>query len=132
MSTPFHHDMRSLGYLAFPFAMTAQGGAECGLEAHLRDIIIQIIFTSPGERVFRPEWGFGARRYVFEPNREALWEVVRARLASAVTDALAGFADPASVKVDIGSGGAAGDTMAVRISYTLAMVSRPQTHVFEV
>ena len=39
---------------------------------HIRDMIEQILFTSPGERVNRPDFGCGIPRLVFAPNSNAL------------------------------------------------------------
>lgn len=41
-------------------------------EGHLRDLIEQVLFTSPGERVNRPDFGSGLLRLVFAPNGEEL------------------------------------------------------------
>jgi uncharacterized protein len=35
---------------------------------HIRDLIEQVLFTSPGERVMRPDFGAGLLAMVFEPN----------------------------------------------------------------
>ncbi len=35
---------------------------------HIRDMIEQFLFTNPGERVNRPEFGSGLLGMVFEPN----------------------------------------------------------------
>jgi uncharacterized protein len=39
---------------------------------HIRDLIEQALFTSPGERVMRPDFGSGVLALVFEPNSSAL------------------------------------------------------------
>ena len=39
---------------------------------HIRDMIEQVLFTTPGERVNRPDFGSGLLRMVFEPNGDAL------------------------------------------------------------
>lgn len=39
---------------------------------HIRDLIEQVLFTSPGERVMRPDFGAGLLALVFEPNSETL------------------------------------------------------------
>lgn len=41
--------------------------AETGDEAHIRDMIEQVLFTSPGERVNRPDFGSGLMQLVFQP-----------------------------------------------------------------
>src|SRR5512133_3974230 len=35
---------------------------------HLRDLIEQVLFTAPGERVMRPDFGSGLLGLVFEPG----------------------------------------------------------------
>ncbi len=44
-------------YLAFPFRMANEGGAQSSRIAHVREQIAQVLFTGPGERVFLPEFG---------------------------------------------------------------------------
>jgi len=39
---------------------------------HIRDLIEQVLFTSPGERVMRPDFGAGLLALVFEPNSTTL------------------------------------------------------------
>src|SRR5262249_3279768 len=38
----------------------------------IRDLIEQVLFTSPGERVMRPDFGSGLLALVFEPNSVTL------------------------------------------------------------
>jgi phage baseplate assembly protein W len=42
--------------------------AVTGPDEHLRDLIEQVLFTSPGERVMRPDFGSGLLGLVFEPG----------------------------------------------------------------
>jgi len=57
----------------FPYRIDARGRtAETDEEAHVRDLIEQVLFTAPGERVNRPTFGSGLLGLVFEPNGEAL------------------------------------------------------------
>lgn len=57
----------------FPFAFNGRGGTrDCGDDEHLRDLIEQVLFTSPGERVNRPTFGSGLLQLVFAPNSDAL------------------------------------------------------------
>jgi len=39
---------------------------------HIRDMIEQLLFTTPGERVNRPDFGSGLLGMVFEPNSPEL------------------------------------------------------------
>lgn len=50
-----------------------QGNTSLASEVkHIRDLIEQILFTSPGERVNRPTFGCGLSQMVFEPNSTEL------------------------------------------------------------
>jgi phage baseplate assembly protein W len=46
-------------------------------EAHIRDLIEQLLFTLPGERVMRPTFGSGLAQLVFQPNSEELATAVQ-------------------------------------------------------
>jgi phage baseplate assembly protein W len=60
-------------YLDDPFHLDTRGrSAETPPDDHVRDLIFQVLFTSPGERVNRPEFGCGLKQLVFMPNSDAL------------------------------------------------------------
>lgn len=42
--------------------------AQTGNDEHIRDLIEQVLFTTPGERVNRPTFGCGLMQMVFGPN----------------------------------------------------------------
>jgi phage baseplate assembly protein W len=42
--------------------------AQAGDEDHIQDLIEQVLFTNPGERVNRPDFGAGLDQLVFGPN----------------------------------------------------------------
>jgi phage baseplate assembly protein W len=55
--------------LDFPYHFDGRGRtATTGAADHIRDLIEQVLFTSPGERVMRPDFGAGLLALVFEPN----------------------------------------------------------------
>jgi len=60
-------------HLGFPFNIDKSGhvNATSGEEA-IRGKIIQVLFTTPGERVNLPEFGCGLFNLVFEPNDAVL------------------------------------------------------------
>lgn len=59
--------------VAFPYRVDGRGRtADASLEEHVRDLIEQVLFTAPGERVNRPTFGSGAMQLVFAPNSDAL------------------------------------------------------------
>ena len=57
----------------YPYDYDSRGRtAETSEEEHIRDMIEQVLFTSPGERVNRPTFGSGVLQLVFAPNGAAL------------------------------------------------------------
>ncbi|BAU75945.1 GPW/gp25 family protein [Metapseudomonas furukawaii] len=74
-------------HLAFPFRIGDDGRtvAPANDDAHVRDELLQLLLTSPAERLFLPEFGGGVRKLVFEPASEALRGVVKARITNGLT-----------------------------------------------
>jgi phage baseplate assembly protein W len=53
----------------FPYHVDGRGRtAATGADDHLRDLVEQVLFTAPGERVMRPDFGSGLLGLVFEPG----------------------------------------------------------------
>ena len=69
----------------FPFAFDARGRtAEAATDDHVRDMIELLIFTSPGERVQRPDFGSGLNQLLFAPNMPELAATVQFTLQAAL------------------------------------------------
>jgi phage baseplate assembly protein W len=57
----------------YPFHFDGRGRtAQADDDKHIRDLIEQVLFTSPGERVNRPDFGCGLMQLVFAPNSSEL------------------------------------------------------------
>jgi len=55
--------------IAFPFQFDRQGRtATTDDDTHIRNMIEQLLFSNPGERVNRPDFGSGLLQMVFSPN----------------------------------------------------------------
>lgn len=60
-------------YFDFPFHIDGRGrAATTDSDDHLRDMIQAVLFTDPGERVNRPDFGCGLKMLLFMPNSDAL------------------------------------------------------------
>lgn len=60
-------------HLGFPFRIDGEGHTGGATEeSHIRQLIEQVLFTSPGERVNRPDFGTGMLQMVFAPNSSEL------------------------------------------------------------
>lgn len=72
--------------IAFPFQIGADGRTLAASDAgHVRDMIGIVLFTSPGERVMRPEFGSGLLQTVFAPNSMELAATLQLTVQSALT-----------------------------------------------
>ena len=59
--------------VAFPFSFDNTGRtSDAAEEQNIRQLIEQLLFTSPGERVNRPTFGSGLLNLVFAPNSPEL------------------------------------------------------------
>jgi hypothetical protein len=116
-------------YLAFPLRIDGGAPRLAGRSEHVRGQIEQVLFTLPGERVFRPEFGAGVKALVFEPNDTPLWQITRRRLLASLAEALQGEVDARSLDVEVGGDEA---TLTIAIAYTLAAVGHRERQVFTV
>lgn len=56
-------------YLDYPFNIGKDGKvAVTDEDRHIHDLIEQVLFTNPGERVNLPEFGCGLKQLIFAPN----------------------------------------------------------------
>jgi len=112
-------------YLSFPLRIVAGGAATSGRRDHVRQQIEQVLFTDPGERVYRPEFGAGVRALIFEPNGSVLADILRKRLTDSLADALQGEVDPKTLQVDVHP---EEEKLFVVISYALATVGQSESY----
>lgn len=69
----------------FPLHFDSRGRtASTDESGHVRDMIEQLIFTSPGERVNRPDFGSGLLQMIFAPNSPELAATVQFTLQAAI------------------------------------------------
>jgi phage baseplate assembly protein W len=72
-------------HIDYPYGFDHRGRtARTSDEDHVRDMIEQVLFTSPGERVNRPDFGSGLLQLVFDPNSPELSEAVRYTVQAAL------------------------------------------------
>lgn len=72
-------------HIAFPFDFDRQGLTATTLEDdHVRQMIDQLLFTAPGERVNRPNFGSGLMQLVFAPNSNQMAAALQASAQAAL------------------------------------------------
>lgn len=73
----------------FPFRIDGRGRTASTDDGdHIRDMVEQILFTNPGERVNRPDFGSGMLQMVFQPNSVELAAALQFTLQAALQQAL--------------------------------------------
>jgi phage baseplate assembly protein W len=99
---------------AFPLHAGRDGSALMAEEAaDVRRAVLLIMRTEPGERVMRPDFGCGLRRFVFEPITDSTLALIRLAVRTGLTtwepriavDAVTVTADeqqPGRVVVEVG------------------------------
>lgn len=59
--------------IGYPFRVDGRGRvADATDDQHIRQMIEQVLFTLPGERVNRPDFGSGIQQLIFAPNSDEL------------------------------------------------------------
>lgn len=85
----------------YPYHFSGQGRtATTSYETHIRDLIEQVIFTSPGERVNRPTFGSGLLQLVFAPNSVELAGTTQFLVQSSLQEWLGDLIQVSTVEVE--------------------------------
>ena len=106
----------------FPFEVDRSGGIGVDrADDALRAKIIQVLLTSPGERVHQPEFGCGLLDLVFEPDDDVLAAALEFGIGQALTRWLR-----ADIVVDGVEVRAENELIRVEISYTPRAEKVPQ------
>lgn len=101
--------------MAFPYRVDAGGRTVVASgDAHVRQLLEQLLFTNPGERVNRPGFGCGLLQLVFEGNSARLATGLTATITAAVMQWLADAVELRSVDVDATDG-----TLSIDIGYAV-------------
>ena len=85
----------------FPFRIDPASGqaAQTNYQAHVDQMIRQVLLTSLGERIDLPEFGCGLRQLIFAPHSSALDSATNLIVLQALNRWLAGVIKVQSVKV---------------------------------
>jgi len=81
MSAPFTS-------IKHPFAVDLGRGRiaeEENYAKHVEQMMFQVLFTAPGERIDRPDFGCGVKRLVFAPNSEVSASLAQVTIFQALT-----------------------------------------------
>lgn len=110
----------------FPFHLDSRGRTALTDDSdHIRDMIEQLIFTGPGERVNRPDFGSGVLQLVFAPNSPELAATVQVTLQAAVQRWLGDVIELRDLEVE-----AMDSSLSIVMKYTIRRTNEEQTQTF--
>jgi uncharacterized protein len=114
---------------AFPFRIdpASQQTAQVSYAAHVDQMVLQLLLTTPGERADLPQFGCGLRSLVFAPNNDALLAAVKLRVIQGLTQWLAGVVNVVDVALDTSGSVVEPGTLQVTVTYTLVETQANQT-----
>lgn len=111
----------------YPFHFDSRGRtALTGEDDHIRDMIEQFLFTSPGERVNRPDFGSGLLGMVFEPNSPELAAALQHTIQAGLLRWLGDLIEVRAVEVT-----SEDSTLRVLVQYVVRRTGEGRTETFE-
>ncbi len=103
--------------LRYPVSVDVARGRlaqEQDFEAHIEQLVMQVLLTAPGERVHRPDFGCGVKRLVFAPGGDVAATLAQTAVFQALTKWL-----PEAITVNEVTARASDSTLNIRIGYVI-------------
>jgi uncharacterized protein len=114
--------------VAHPLRIDAHGAtARTDRLGYLRDLIEQVLFTAPGERVNRPDFGAGVGQLVFEPISPEIAATTQMLIQGALQQWLGDVLEFSDVQVFAIDG-----TLTIDVTYAERVSQQPDTIRFAV
>lgn len=116
-----------MNYMDYPYQIGPDGRtAVADRDDHIRDLIEQVLFTSPGERVNRPAFGSGILQLIFAGQDNELFHATQALIQGALQQWLGNLIQVEAVEI------ASEDArLNVTVRYLVRRDQRRQTVQFE-
>lgn len=95
-------------------------------DEHIRDLIEQVLFTAPGERVNRPTFGSGLMQLIFAPINDALAATVQMSVQGSLQQWLGDLIRVEDVLVQ-----SEDSTLRIQVQYTVIKTMERCTAQFE-
>jgi phage baseplate assembly protein W len=110
----------------YPYHFDGRGRtAQTTADDHIRDLIEQVLFTTPGERVNRPTFGSGVLQLVFAPNDDALATATQVMVQGALQQWLGELVLVEAVDVENEDA-----TLRVQVRYVVRRTQEPRVEEF--
>ena len=113
--------------IAFPFRVGARGRTTlASYDEHVRDLLEQVLFTSPGERVMRPDFGCGLLDLVFAPTAPELMATLELSVRASLQRWLGDVIEVRSLDLTVADG-----AVRVHLGYAVRRTGGEREDVFE-
>jgi phage baseplate assembly protein W len=115
-----------MSFVDYPYQFDTRGRtAHTDYADYIRDLIEQVLFTAPGERVNRPEFGCGLAQLVFAPNSEELAVTTQALVQGALQQWLGELIQLEAVQVRSNDA-----ELRISVQYRIVQTGERQAQVF--
>jgi uncharacterized protein len=126
VGNPIQSDARIQRFVDYPYGVSSLGTPNLtNPDDHLRDLIFQVLFTNPGERVNLPEFGCGVQQLVFLPNSDTLRTSTQFLIFNSLQRWLGDRIDTGNVTVTSEPGGE--ETVTIEIAYVIKATQQRQS-----
>ncbi|ERR1051326_9586679 len=113
-------------HIAYPLRITQEGlVATVRTKQHIEQLIEQLLFTTPGERVNRPDFGTAISQLIFSPGSEELVAATQFLVQGALQQWLGNVIQVQGVRVV-----SLENTLTVTITYAIRRTQEVQTAQF--
>ena len=113
--------------IKFPLQFDHRGRtAESSDDDHIREMIEQVLFTNPGERVNRPEFGCGIMQTLFAGNSDQLAAALQASIQASLNRWLGDLIEVHGLEVTSDD-----SKMSVVLQYVVLRTGEPRLDTFE-
>jgi uncharacterized protein len=114
-------------HVAFPRVADDSGrtATSADADAYLRTLIEQVLFTAPGERINRPQFGSGLHQLVFAPNDSSVAAATQVTVQGALQTWLGDLIEVSRVQVHSDEA-----TLEVHVAYRVRATGGSDESVF--
>jgi len=119
-------DLQQQRFLAYPYDVSGRGiPSTSDPNSHLEQLILQVLFTNPGERVNLPQFGAGIQRLLFSPSSDTLRTSTQFLISTSLSQWLGDRIDVQQVNVASEPGFE--EQVTIEVVYTVKATQQQQT-----
>jgi phage baseplate assembly protein W len=109
----------------FPYQFDGRGRTQDPIDDYVRQLVEQVLFTSPGERVNLPDFGSGLLQLTFAPNSAEMAAATQFTVQGALQKWLGAY-----IQVESVDASAVESKLTVTVTYTVLSTGVTQVQTF--